>query len=156
MAFDPTDYTTWTAFSDHPIFGDTKSRITEWSHDPSSYSESDSYGQFMPEWYVHVDPAPPIDEQRELANRDIANLASACAQIKHAYGQIKYELVILDDFTVYVWVQHPRFTLDIYPNNFPDETAVLKLIVDSPELESEHDCHSVVNVIETLRQVIGT
>ena len=118
MTLDPTDYTTWTAFSAHPIFGDSKARITEWSHDPSCYSDLDDYGQFIPEHYVHVDPAPPVREQLQAADRDIANLASTCAQIEQTFGPIKYEMVILDDFTIYVWVRHARFVVEIYPNNF--------------------------------------
>jgi hypothetical protein len=156
MALDPTDHTTWTAFGDHPIFADTKSRIAEWSHDPSCYCEPDSYGQFMPHYYVHVDPAPPIHEQLQIAERDIKNLASVCSQVENAFGPIKYELVILDDFTVYVWVQHPRFSIDIYPNNFSDETAIIKLIVESPGVESEYECQTVMDVIATLRRTVGT
>ena len=117
MALDPTDFTTWTAFGDHPIFSTEKSNITAWSLDPSRYCELNYYGQFMPDCYVHVDPAPPVEEQLETASRDIANLALVCAEIEHAYGKIKYELVILDDFTVYVWVQHPRFSIDICIKN---------------------------------------
>lgn len=156
MVLNPTDYTTWTDFADHPIFGEAKSDINDWSLDPSRYCEGKYYGQFIPEWYVHVDPAPPVDEQRELAHRDIANLASVCAYTEQVFGHLKYELVILDDFTVYVWVRHSRFSIDVYPNNYPCETAIIKMLIDSPGVESEHDCQTVMDVVTTLRRLIGT
>jgi hypothetical protein len=155
MPLNPTNHTTWTAFSDHPIFGPTKWNINDWSLDPARYCALDSYGQFMFEHYIHTVHTPPSVEQRLIAARDITNLASTCAQIEQAFGQIKYELVILDDFTVYVWVQHPRFSVEIYPNNFPTEIGILKLFIDAPPtLAEEHQCKTAGDVIEALRQTI--
>jgi hypothetical protein len=157
MTLDPTDYTTWTAFGDHPIFGDTKSRIADWSHDPSCYCEPDSYGQFMPECYVHIDPAPPIISQQKAAESDIYNLAATCAEIEKSFGQINYELVVLNDFTTYVWIQHAQFAIELYPNNFPGKKYILKMFIDSPDVdESEYDCQTVTEVVKALRQAIGT
>ena len=109
----------------------------------------------MPGYYVHVDPAPPIDRQLQIAERDLRNLTSACAEIERTFGQIKYEMVILDDFTVYVWVRDARFSVELY-NSFPDEDYLFKMYIDSPEVEaSERDCQTIAELVEILRQTIG-
>ncbi len=111
----------------------------------------------MPEYYIHVDPAPPIDQQLKIAERDIRNLAFTCAEIERRFGEITYELVILDDFTVYVWVRHSQFAIELYPNNLGDGNHILKMFIDSPDVEaSERDCQTVTEVIESLRQIIST
>ena len=157
MPLDPTNYATWTTFGDHPIFGDTKCRIDDWSHDPSLYSELDAYGQFLREWYVHVDPAPPTHEQVQIAEYDIKILASVCAEIEHVFGAIIYELVILDDFTVYIWVEHPRFSVNVWPAccRNREDTELFVVINESPDLESEHYCQTVKEVISTLYRAIS-
>ena len=81
MTFDPTDWQTWTRYEHHPIFGIEKSNISNWSHDPSQYCDLNNYSQFMPEWYVHVDPPLPTESQKVMAARDIANLATSCKRI---------------------------------------------------------------------------
>lgn len=155
MTFNPTNYTTWNAFGDHPIFGLTKSNITDWSLDPSRYCELKYYGQFMPNCYVHIDPVLPVDEQLKIASHDITNLALACAQIEQTFGQIKYELVILNDFTVYVWIQHQRFSIEIYPNNFPDEDGIMTVFIDLPNVNaSEHTCGTVATLTKVLHDAI--
>lgn len=156
-AFDPTDYTTWTTFGDHPIYGPTKSQIAEWSLDPSQYSSLDDYGDFMPEYYVHLVTAPAVEKQVEIADRDIANLASACEQIQNVFGKTQYEMVILDDLTVYVWLRQQRFAVEIYPIELPNEDNILTLWIDSPEVEvCEYRCRTVPEVVEALRQVVST
>ena len=156
MALDPTDYKTWTALGDHPIFGDSKFRIEEWSHDPSCYCELDSYKEFNLDWYVPVDPAPPADQQLEIANRDIAYLRSTCSQIERLYGTIKHEMVILDDYTVYVWARTAQFSIEIYSINFLDDDVVLRLFIDRPDVaECEHECRSVEDLINALQQTLG-
>ena len=96
MTFDPTDWQTWTGFDDHPIFGRDRSRIADWSLDPSQYSDLNNYSRFMPEWYVHVDPRPSTESQRENAAQDIVNLAESCERIIKLYGDTSHEMVILD------------------------------------------------------------
>ena len=152
MAFDPTDYKTWTSFSDHPIFGETKHAIDQWSHDPSRYDDLNSYTQFLPQWYVHVDPAPPESEQLKAARRDIAQLCETCTAIESAFSPIRYELVVLDDFTVYLWIEHERFHIELYPNSYGRESFPIRLFIESPSaLEDEFECAASLDVVEILR-----
>jgi hypothetical protein len=156
MRLDPTNYRTWSAFEDHPIFGPSKSSIKTWSHDPSRYCNLEAYGRFWPEHYVHIDPAPPLEYQERIAQRDIANLADACQQIESRFGDIRYELVILDDLTAYVWLSHERFLIEVFPG-LPKEGPILKMFVDVPDIdEAEQDCPSVPILVETLSQLFGT
>ncbi len=156
MTLDPTNHRTWIAFEDHPIFSPEKSNIEAWSHDSTRYCDLDDYGRFWPDHYVHIDPPPSVDAQKRIAKRDIANLASACERIETAFGHVRYELVVLDDFTAYVWISHARFTIEIYPD-FPDENTIIKMFIDTPDMRaSEHSCRSVQMLLETLSQLLGT
>jgi|GEM_PF-2628454 len=155
MSLDPKNYMTWNAFQDHPIFGHDKSNIEAWSHDPDRYGDLNYYGRFWPEHYVHIDPAPPLDYQKQIAERDIANLRLVCQQIESAFGRIRYELVVIDDFTAYVWISCPRFFIQVYPC-FPDKELVLKLYIDRPDIGvAEYDCESVSILVERLSQLFG-
>lgn len=155
MPFDPTDHSTWTTFSDHPIFGETKSVIAEWSLDPSQYCDLGNYGHFMPEWYVHFDPPPSKEEQLRIANRDILNLSSVCAALKKAFGRIEYELVILDDFTVYVWVKNPDFTVEIYPNHDSERKGIVQLFAETlNDVIEEYYCATANDVVARLQTAI--
>lgn len=105
---------------------------------------------------MHVEPAPRVEYQQQIAQRDIANLASACEQIETAFGKIRYELIILDDFTSYVWISHQQFLIEVYPS-FPYEKTILKMFVYNPDIdEVEHDCPSVPILVETMSQMLGT
>lgn len=155
MSLDPANFRTWTAFEDHPIFGPDKSKIQSWSNDASQYSDLDSYGRFLPGYYVHIDPAPSVDVQQRTARRDIENLASACDQIEKTFGAICYELVVLDDLTVFVWIRHKQFSVEVYPC-FPDEDAILRMFVDMPNGdELEIDGLSVPILVDKLCQSLG-
>lgn len=152
MTLDPTDYTTWTTFSDHPIFGDTKFRITEWSHDPSRYCELLSYGHFMPECYVHILPTLPVEEQQRIADRDIRIFANACAEIERIFGEVIYELVILDDFTAYLWVKHSRFEIELYTGKDIRSDHIITMFIDSPDVDdSECACRSTTELVTRLQ-----
>lgn len=100
MSFEPTDWKTWTRLEDHPIFGPKKSQIADWSLEPTFYCELGNYGTFMPEWYMHLLPPPPIEIQRAAATSDIAILSDACRQVIENFGSCLHELVILDNFAV--------------------------------------------------------
>ncbi|MCO6045204.1 hypothetical protein NG895_14930 [Aeoliella sp. ICT_H6.2] len=155
MSLDPKNYRTWDRLDLHPVFGPDRSNIASWSYDPSQYSSLTGYGVFLPEWYVHVDPAPPVHVQIATAKRDLENLASACREIEKAFADIRYELVVLDDFTTYVWVRHARFEIELYPGLFGEET-VLKMFVERPRLkEEEFDFVSVSSVIQTLSDLLS-
>jgi hypothetical protein len=156
MMLDPTNYRTWNDFKDHPIFSSSKSAIEKWSHDSSRYCELNTYNHFWPDYYVHVDPQPPIEYQVQVAQRDIFNLATVCNEIENRFGVIIYELVILDDFTAYVWISHRNFAIEIYPT-MPDDDGILKLFIDRPEIHSsEHSCSSAHILVETLAELLGT
>ncbi len=156
MLFDPTDYKTWTRFNDHPIFGEAKHRISEWSHDPSLYDDLDSYGQFNADWYVHIDPRLPTEEQQRIADHDIKNFANATLLIEKNFGFIRYELAILDDLTVYIEIEHKLFLVEIYSSHFSDNNAILFLYIESPDVpEGEHHCQSVTEMIEIISTAIS-
>ncbi len=156
MPLDPTNYRTWSDFKDHPIFSPSKSSIETWSHDSSRYCDLNTYGRFWPDHYVHIDPAPPVEYQQQIAQRDIALLAEACQQIESTFGDIRCELVILDDFTAYAWISHKQFSIEVYPG-LPEEGPMLKMFVDDPDIDAaEHDCTSVPILVETLSQLLGT
>ncbi|MDB2687683.1 hypothetical protein N9Y42_10775 [Mariniblastus sp.] len=155
MAMLPTDYRTWTALADHPIFGPAKSLITDWSADPSQYCDLTSYSDFMPECYVHVDPAPPESEQRAIATRDLANLRDACRQITEFYGPSIHELVILNDFTVFIWLKNHRFHITVYPM-LGLENHMLMLFIESPVSIEELPCDTIEELLSYLDVHSGT
>lgn len=152
MSFDPRNYPTWDRLESHPVFGLDKPNIESWSHDPSQYSNLASYGVFLPEWYVHLDPAPSKHDQTATAKRDLANLASACRQIENRFGSFRYELVVLDDFTTYVWVRHESFDIDLFPGTYGEEDRLI-MFVDRPcSQENEFRFRSAFQLVETLSQ----
>ena len=109
----------------------------------------------MPEWYVHVDPPPPVAEQQEIATRDIGNLQDACRRIIETYGPTSHELVILDDLTVFVWLKNPRFQIVVYPM-LGLEDYMLMLFIESPVSVEELRCDSIRDLLNHLRTNIGT
>ena len=109
----------------------------------------------MPEWYVHVDPAPPESEQRAIAARDLANLQGACCRIIETYGPTIHELVILDDFTVFAWLKNPRFDITIYPKLGVDNYRLM-LCIESPVSADELRCDTINELIIHLHTHIGT
>ena len=154
MTFDPTDWQTWTRNDDHPIFGDDKSRIANWSHDPSQYCDLNNYSKFMPEWYVHLDPPPSTESQQAIATHDIANLATSCKQIIERYGDTSHEIVILDDFTVFVWMNNEHFSLRIYPLKLDGEYKLM-LFAEPPLEIDELRCRNVNDLVQSLAREIG-
>ena len=111
----------------------------------------------MPESYVHVTPTLSVDEQQQIAQRDIANLALACEQLQRVFGKLKYELVILDDFTAYAWVQIAQYTLEMYPNPDLKGTALLKLFIEASNSEvSEYDCHTISELTNAVCRAVGS
>ncbi len=154
MTFKPTDWRTWNRLDDHPIFGQEKSLIAKWSNDPSQYCELNTYSRFMPEWYIHVDPQPPVAVQRAIATRDITNLADACKSIVERYGNSAHEIVVLDDFTVFVWLKNNRFSITIYPLQL-DEEYKLMLFAESPVKINELRCKDVNDLVDSIVQRIG-
>ena len=104
----PCDYSTWTSFALHPIFSDARSAINEWSHFPQEYSDLGSYSCFMPEWYVHIDPPYPMDVQESVAEADIKSLQTATAKVCALQLLMRYELIVLDDYTVFVLFDSPH------------------------------------------------
>jgi len=108
----------------------------------------------MPEWYVHIDPAPPVSQQFAVASRDLANLREACRRIIETYGLTTHELVILDNFTVYVWLNNPCFHIVIYPM-LGLEKYMLMLFIESPVTVDELQCDTVDVLMSHLRTYIG-
>ncbi len=155
MTFDPNDFRTWTQFDDHPIFGQHKANIAEWSLDASQYCKLSAYSTFMPEWYVHTDRPLPVAEQRAIASRDLINLANACRRIIETYGPTSHEVVILDDFTVYVWLKNERFHIEFYPM-MPTDCGILLLFIESPVSVDELPCSTIDELIHHLHQHLGT
>ncbi|QDU54125.1 hypothetical protein [Aeoliella mucimassa] len=154
MSLDPKNYRTWKSLGEHPVFGPLKTNIESWSHDASQYGDLSNYRGFLPEWYVHLDPAPPVTVQIATAERDLQNLASVCCGIERAFGDICYELVVCDDFTVFVWVRHTMFGIELYPGLF-GEATLLRMFVDHPKVDcAEFDFTNVSNVVETLTELL--
>lgn len=151
--FDPTDWQTWTRLDDHPIFGLDKARISTWSHDPSQYCDLDNYTRFDHECYVHIDPPPPADTQRAIATRDTRNLADVCRQITERYGETTHEIVILDDFTVFIWLKNNHFSITIYPLQL--DGFNLMLFAESPLDIDELRCRNVNELVDSIAQQIG-
>jgi len=108
----------------------------------------------MPECYVHVDPAPSTEAQRAIATRDIVNLADACQKIIELYGPTAHEIVVLDDFTVFVWLKNVRFSITIYPLQL-DGDYKLMLFADSPVEIDEFRCKTVDELVESITRRIG-
>ena len=108
----------------------------------------------MPEWYVHVDPRPSTESQRENAAQDIVNLAESCERIIKLYGDTSHEMVILDDFTVFVWLKNERFSLEIYPLQL-DGQYKLMLFAKPPLDIDELRCHNVDERVQSLVRHIG-
>ena len=154
MLLDPKDYRTWTVFADHPIFDKERDSIEEWSHDASRYSELKNYGVWMPECYIHITPSPSLDIQSALAKQDIEELASCLLALEQAFGSITYELVILDDFTVYVWVAGNGFALEIYPNNLMEPNYRFLMFIEHPVLVDEVQCRSIADVVANVRNAL--
>jgi hypothetical protein len=129
----PRDYRTWTSFADHPVFSDRRDSIADWSSDPEAYHISRYFPRrFDPEWYVHVDPKLPTELQAAHAARDIRNLADFCDALDRKFGSFGHELFILDDYTVYVRVNHSEFTLDLSPHDYGDRNEILTMYVKFP------------------------
>lgn len=151
----PRDIKTWTSFADHPIFSDGKQVVAEWSSNPSVYGDVKDYSTFKVDWYVHQDGLP-TEVHASFAARDIRLLAECCAAIEREFGEIQYELFILDDFTVYVWVVSSQFDIELYPDNLSDEGHILGLFIDSPETDdSEHHLSDIAHLIPTLSRVLA-
>jgi len=108
----------------------------------------------MPEWYVHVDPPPPTESQQAIAAYDIANLATSCKQIIERYGDTSHEIVILDDFTVFVWLKNEYFSLKIYPLQLDGEYKLM-LFAESPIEIDELRCQNVSELVQSLAREIG-
>ena len=108
----------------------------------------------MPECYVHVDPSPSVETQRAIATLDIGNLADACQQIIARYGTTSHEIVILDDFTVFVWLKNNRFSITIYPLQL-DAEYKLMLFAETPLDIDELRCKNVSELVESLDREIG-
>ena len=109
----------------------------------------------MPEWYVHVDPAPPESDQRTIATRDLSNLRDACRQIIESYGPSTHELVILNDLTVFVWLKNPRFHITVYPV-LDLESHILMLFIESPVSIDELRCDTIEELLSYLDAHSGT
>lgn len=154
MVLDPKDYRTWTAFADHPIFGKERASITEWSHDASRYCELKDYGVWMPECYIHIEPPPALEYQLDAAKQGIEGLSSCCHALETAFGSITHELIILDDFTVYVWVAGDGFALDIYPNSLLQPDCRFLVFLDRPIQLDEVQCESISGVVATVHNVL--
>ena len=153
--FDPCDYRTWKRLEDHPIFCvHKKTLIADWSKDPSQYSELPTYSKFMPEFYVHVDPAPDVSVQSAVLERDLKNLAGVCEQIIDRFGPAQHELVVMDDFTLFVWLRNERLDLCVYPM-LPEDQAILVMFVHSPFIGDELRFNRVDELVGYLERAVG-
>jgi len=154
MKFDPTNWQTWSRYEDHPVFGPEKFQITDWSQDPSQYSDLSTYSRFLPEHYVHLDPPPALESQQKIAIRDIKNLSMSCEQLIGRYGSTTHEMVILDDFTVFVWMKNEHFSLSIYPLQLENEYQLM-LFAESPLDMDEIRCRNVNELVQFLFNKVG-
>lgn len=154
MPLDPKNYRTWTAFSDHPIFGNERASVAKWSHDASRYCELKGYGAWMPEGYVHVEPPPALEIQLTAAKQDIEELSACCQALEGAFGRITHELIILDDFTVYVWAAGDEFSIDFYPNLLEPGYRFL-VFFEKPNQLDEVRCKSYADVVTAVRKTLS-
>ncbi len=154
MMLSPTDFKTWKRLDDHPIFGAGKANISDWSHDPDQYGRLENFGQFKPEWYAHVDPELPVEQQRQIATQNLRNLADACDKVIETYGDVTYELVVLDDFTVFVWLKNETISISIYPLQFDDEFKLM-LFLDAPVLAEEIRCRDSEHLVHSIKREIA-
>jgi hypothetical protein len=74
----------------------------------------------MPEWYVHIDPPYPLDVQESVAEADIKSLQTATAKVCTLQPSLRYEVIVLDDFTVFVLFDSPHLRFSVYPLHFDD------------------------------------
>ena len=137
MQFDPTNWQTWDQIANHPIFTERKTQIHEWSYDPTKYSPLADYSGSISDHYLPFDPPQPKIVNDAAALLDITNLADVCRLIKEIYGIIAYEIVVLDDFTVYVWVKHDLIEIEVYPVHFDNDYKLLLFAKKPVEIEEE-------------------
>lgn len=149
---DARDYKTWTRFEDHPIFTERVHDVSVWSSDPEMY-EGEIPSRFDPEWYVHQDPKLPTDVQAQYAKQDMGNLIRACDQIIKQFGCAHHELFILDDFTVFVSLKSPKFSLELYPCYLGTQDQIMNVHIDSP-IEMEFISDSIEEMIHRIAEYI--
>jgi hypothetical protein len=149
----PRDYTTWTSFADHPIFADKERSPTEWSSDPATYDDF-RCDEFLPEWYIHVNPKPSTAVQAAIAERDIKNFAAACHEIHQAFGSIDHELFILDDLTVLVSLRSEAFHIDFYGHDYGDNDQIMSIYLLEPR-ECDFMIDSVSEFVPRLRLLLS-
>jgi hypothetical protein len=132
---DPKRHQTWTALDEHPACPDP--------------------GQDVYQWYVHVDPPLPVAMQRAAAQKDLASLAATCEALEWAFGVVEYELIVQDDMTTFVKTPHTSFELSIYPGGQRDESWLLAVHVERPDMpDPEWYVTRVEELIRRLRSLI--
>src|SRR5262245_3126901 len=109
---DPLRYKTWTFLHEHPACA--------------------AGGERVYEWYVHVDPRLPIDQQRAIADEDLRNLSATCAAIEREFGAVRTELAVLDDYTTYARIENAHFEVEIHPGGNRGERGMLMAFVQRP------------------------
>ena len=109
----------------------------------------------MPEWYVPMEPRLPPDIQLSIAQRDLVNLRTACEHITKTFRETTYELVILDDFTVFVWLKNQGFRISLYPSQGV-HGKMFTLFIESPITADELPCGSTSELMRRLNSLHGT
>lgn len=152
LKVNPQDYRTWTSFEDHPIFTD-RERWLRQSMDATNYDGIGDDSRFQSEWYVHVLPQLPVQEQETIARRDIENLVTACSEVEREFGRFDHELFILDDFTTLVRAKAPPFVFEVYPMHDVDD-VVLSVFVDEPR-DAEFRLEIPRGIVDGLNRLVA-
>ncbi len=102
----------------------------------------------MLEWYVHIDPPYPLDVQESVAEADIKSLQIATAKICALQLSLRYELIVLDDFTVFVLFDSPHLRFSVQPLHFDDRGKYF-VGVDRPANLDDERCFSSADGLAT-------
>ena len=113
-----------------------------------------TFGQLKPEWYAHVDPKLPVEQQCQIVKQDLRILADACEKVIKTFGEASYELVVLDDFTIFVWLKSEMISISIYPLQF-DEEFKLMPFVDDPVLAEEIRSRDSEHLVNNVKRAIA-
>lgn len=105
--------------------------------------------EFMPEWYIHVDPKLPTEVQAAIAQRDLDNFALSCKNIQAAFGGFDHELFLLDDFTSVVMLKLYESKLELYGHDFGEGREIMMVCILEPS-EQEFTIDAIEELVPQL------